>query len=211
LLAIFASGAGAGAIQSSLERRTGAVTPAAAPQAPVIVVLGGGLVNSNDPSGNTELGPHSERLWAAAELYRAGKAPLILISGASPFDTIHPPESDLAARILKAWGIPDAAILTENQSLDTHQNAVFTQRFLAARGISRILLVTSALHMPRAAATFRHTGLTVVPVPADYQNGPDTSPLILRLLPNAGALDSSGAAIKEWLGLAGYRMLGWSS
>ena len=55
-------------------------------------------------------------LWVADQLYRAGKSPLILISGGNAFDSKHPPESALAARLLIDWGIPPAAILTEQQS-----------------------------------------------------------------------------------------------
>ena len=140
-------------------------------------------------------------LWVADQLYRAGKSPLILISGGNAFDSKHPPESALAARLLIDWGIPPAAILTEQQSRDTHQNAVFTQRILAQRGIAKILLVTSAFHMPRAAAAFRRTGLTVIPIPADYLTATDNdTPFLLRLLPTAAALNNSGLALKEYLG-----------
>jgi len=114
---------------------------------------------------------------------------------------ISPPESALAARTLISTGESPAAILTEQQSRDTHQNAVFTQRILAQRGIAKILLVTSAFHMPRAAAAFRRTGLTVIPIPADYLTATDNdTPFLLRLLPTAAALNNSGLALKEYLG-----------
>ena len=65
--------------------------------------------------------------------------------------------------------------------------------------------------MPRAAAAFRRTGLTVIPIPADYLTGPDNdTPLLLRLLPTAAALSNSSLAIKEHLGLLTYRLRGWA-
>jgi uncharacterized SAM-binding protein YcdF (DUF218 family) len=64
--------------------------------------------------------------------------------------------------------------------------------------------------MPRAAATFRRTGLTVLPAPADYLTGGDDPPLLLSLIPTAENLNNSAAAIKEYLGLAVYRLRGWA-
>jgi len=195
-------------ILASLENRPGGNLDST-PAAPAIVVLGGGLAYANGRSGPVDIGPHSDRLWMAFELYRAGKSPLILISGGS--GTGGTPESLLAARVLRAWGVDPSAILTEEQSRDTHENAVFSQRILAAKGIDRIILVTTAVHMPRASATFRHTGLTVFPVPTDFITGGENQGWVLSLLPNAGALADSGGAIKEWLGIAAYRFRGWAT
>lgn len=177
------------------------------PAAPAIVVLGGGIAYANGRSGPVDIGPHSDRLWTAFELYRSGKSPLILISGGSA--TGATAESLLAAQVLRAWGVAPSAILTEEQSRDTHENAVFSQRLLAAKGIDRIILVTTATHMPRASATFRRTGLTVFPVATDYITGGENQGWILSLLPSAGALADSAGAIKEWLGIAAYRFRGW--
>jgi uncharacterized SAM-binding protein YcdF (DUF218 family) len=195
-------------ILASLENRPGGNLDST-PDAPAIVVLGGGLAYANARSGPVDIGPHSDRLWMAFELYRSGKSPLILISGGSGPGTT--PESLLAARVLRAWGVDSAAILTEEQSRDTHENAVFSQRILAAKGIDRIILVTSATHMPRASATFRRTGVTVYPVPADFITGGEDQGLLLSLLPTAGALADSAGALKEWLGIAAYRFRGWAN
>jgi uncharacterized SAM-binding protein YcdF (DUF218 family) len=64
--------------------------------------------------------------------------------------------------------------------------------------------------MPRANATFRRTGLTVFPVPADYLAGNGNEGILLNLLPSAGGLNDSGLAVKEWLGIIVYRLRGWS-
>jgi uncharacterized SAM-binding protein YcdF (DUF218 family) len=213
LLVLFGSEFGSGLILRTLENRYKADTADSAPTAPAIVVLGGGLANINDPAGVVELGGSSERLWTAVELYRAGKSPLILISGGNAFRNTksNVAESALAARILQDWGVPPSAILTEEESKETHQNAVFSRRILAQRGISSILLVTSAFHMPRAYATFRRAGFTVFPVPSDYiTGGYEDHGILLSLLPNTGSLTGSGIAIKEWLGIVAYRLRGWA-
>ena len=74
-----------------------------------------------------------------------------------------------------------------------------TAALLKSRGISRVLLVTSALHMPRARAQFERAGLQVVPAATDHLATTTASPL--RWLPSAEALDTSGRVIKEWVGL----------
>jgi uncharacterized SAM-binding protein YcdF (DUF218 family) len=213
LLVLFGSESGSRFFLRSLESRYRSNTVASAPAAPAIVVLGGGLANVNDPARTVELGQNSERLWTAVELYRAGKSPLILVSGGNAFPNKNAPnvaESALAARMLRAWDVPPAAILTEEESRETHENAVFSQRILAQKGIDRILLVTSAVHLPRASATFRRAGFTVFPVPADYLVSDENQGILLSILPNAAALADSGLAIKEWIGIVAYRLRGWA-
>ena len=81
-----------------------------------------------------------------------------------------------------------------------------------------MLLVTSAFHMPRSLATFRQrSGLTVIPLACDYQlptrelyGKPTPGSVALGLMPDAQALSLSSMALKEHLGLAIYRLKGWS-
>jgi uncharacterized SAM-binding protein YcdF (DUF218 family) len=81
-----------------------------------------------------------------------------------------------------------------------------------------VLLVTSAFHMPRSLATFRQrSGLSVIPVACDYQlptralfGRPTPGSVFLGLMPDAQALSLSSIALKEHLGLAIYRLKGWS-
>jgi uncharacterized SAM-binding protein YcdF (DUF218 family) len=111
--------------------------------------------------------------------------------------------------LLVEWGIPDAAIQVEGGSINTRENALFSHQLLARRGIGRIILVTSAIHMPRAAAAFRKAGFDVVAAPADFQTGWGESSAMFRWIPTAGALGGSSRAIREWLGLSVYRLRGW--
>ena len=81
-----------------------------------------------------------------------------------------------------------------------------------------MLLVTSAIHMPRSVALFKHQGIEVIPAPADYtvtQQGwdnmfsPDLPSLLINLLPNASSLSLTTNALKEYLGLFVYHLQGW--
>lgn len=205
ILLILGSGQGSQYLTRTLESQFPPQPVVQQPTADAIVVLGGGLA-SQRPGETTQLSSHADRLWAAAQLYKAQKAPLILISGGSE----GTPESVLAAEILQAWGIPLSAILTEEISRDTHQNALFSERILVRKHLHSILLVTSALHMPRAFATFRKTGLEVHAVPTDFQITEDVPGVLLRLIPSPNALSDSAAALKEHLGLAVYRNRQWA-
>ena len=110
------------------------------------------------------------------------------------------PESSVMAELLQQLGVPAAAILQETRSRTTRENRDFSLPILQANGIRRILLVTSALHMPRALALFRATALDVIPAPTDFEiHTPDnTHPL--RWLPDAQALADGSRAFKEYLG-----------
>ena len=74
----------------------------------------------------------------------------------------------------------------------------FTADILARRGINRILLVTSALHMPRSLALFEAQGLEVIPAATDHEVTP--LPGWRKWLPDTAALDGSSRAIKEIVG-----------
>ncbi|MFN2359692.1 MAG: YdcF family protein [Marinobacter sp.] len=101
-------------------------------------------------------------------------------------------------RFITALGVPRSDILLEEKSRNTTQNADFTADILARRSINRILLVTSALHMPRAVALFEAQGLDVIPAATDHEV--TVLPGWRKWLPDTGALDGSSRAIKEIVG-----------
>jgi uncharacterized SAM-binding protein YcdF (DUF218 family) len=211
LLFLFSSGTVSQLLLHSLEDRYPQHPMESIPQAQAIVVLGGGTSSPGPPGQAPGLSAASDRLLYGARLFRAGKAPLVLFAGgAVPLMKSRPglSEAQGAALLLKEWAVPAQAILLEDQSRNTRENGVFSRPILQSHGVSRILLVTSAFHMPRASAVFRKLGFQVIPAPADFQTGDDEG-LLLRLLPDAGSLAESDLALKEWLGLLAYRLRGW--
>ena len=178
------------------------------PEVDAIVVLGGGV--SQDISG-VNLKSAADRVWFGARLYRAGRAPLVLLSGGRleelGFDW---PEAPAMARFMHDLGVPESAMLLESESRTTRENAVYSERMLRARGIRRILLVTSALHMPRALATFKQLGIDAIPAPTDFEAEAPSGYWLLRWLPDTDSLDRSSRAMKEYLGMWVYRLRGWA-
>jgi uncharacterized SAM-binding protein YcdF (DUF218 family) len=183
------------------------------PQAPVasfepaqaIVVLGGGIAPPSGKSTEIDLKSAADRVWFAARLFHAGKAPLMLVSGGSDPERDAYSEARASAVFLADLGVPAQAVVLEEASRNTRQNAAFSAALLRARGIKRILLVTSALHMPRAMALFAAQGLQATPAPTDFEAIQSPPAGLLAWLPDAMALDGSGRAMKEIVG----KWVGW--
>jgi len=178
---------------------------AALAKAPAMVVLGGAV--SPPQLGGSEIDLHAgaDRVWYAARLFHAGKAPLLVLSGGSDPEYQAYSEARAMATFLADLGVPAQAMVLEEQSRNTRQNAANSAALLKSRGINRILLVTSALHMPRAVALFMAQGLQVIPAPTDFEAIQSPQPGLLAWLPDAGALDGSGRAMKELVG----KWVGW--
>jgi uncharacterized SAM-binding protein YcdF (DUF218 family) len=198
-------------VRGSLEGQYPPAALEAIPAADAVVVLGGGIEPAVPPRAFPDLGGASDRVWHGARLVRAGKAPLLVLSGgALPWRAEHGPEAQGMLTFVTDLGIPDERILIEPKSATTRGNAVETTRLLSARGIRRILLVTSALHMRRAEAAFRAVGLEVVPAATDHEVVAQDR-TVLDYLPDAQALADSSRALKELLGLFVYSLRGWAA
>jgi len=196
-------------LRGTLEHRFPPRPVEEAPSADAIVPLGGAVGSPLPPRVYPDLSGASDRVWHAARLYHAEKAPVIIASGGTlPWKDQTYREASAMERLLTSWDVPADSILTETTSANTYQNAVHTAEVMDERGFDRVLLVTSALHMPRALATFRSAGVNAVPVATDYRVVEETTTL-LSFLPDAGALKGTTAAIHEYVGYAVYRWRGW--
>lgn len=195
-------------LMTSLEQRYPPVAVSALPEADVILLLGGGVHSkkSEDVLGN--LNRWSDRLLFAAGLYHAGKAPVILISGGGPEGRAT--EAAMTGEILRVMQVPESAMLLEQTSRNTYDNAVFSEPMLTERGWDRILLVTSAFHMRRAVALFEARGVTVIPAPTDHHISDMLEERYwLDRLPSLSGLIVTHYAIHEFVGYLVYRWRGW--
>jgi uncharacterized SAM-binding protein YcdF (DUF218 family) len=204
-----------------LEERAAALTPAVIPQADAVVVLGGGLRPALAPRPGVEVSEAGDRLLTGLRLLRQHKAPLLVASGGRVSFTSGdpaPPEAFWARDLALELGLPADRILLNPGSRTTAEEARDIGALGRQRGWRRVLLVTSAFHMPRSLASFRQrSGLAVIPVACDYQlpkralHGATTpGSALIDLTPDAGALQMSSMALKEHLGLLLYRLKGWS-
>ena len=185
-------------LRASLEDRY-AVEPAAArPTADAIVVLGGGGYTWISRPGVTLDDLKYSRLAAGARLYKAGRAPRVILSGGGEGDRT---EARNMARGMRKFGVPGNALLLEERSTDTNTNARYTAQIARDNGVRSILLVTSAIHMPRASVLFRSAGLRVVEVPVPEPPSIRGDRWVDRWVPSGRALWRSGRALKEYAGL----------
>jgi uncharacterized SAM-binding protein YcdF (DUF218 family) len=176
-----------------------------------VIVLGGMLDDRSMATfGRASYNDNVDRLLAAHELLRADKVRFALLSGG---DGDPAPGSTDEALVLKkqleSWGIEPSRLLVESKSRNTRENAVESAAIWRERGWSRVLLVTSAFHMPRALGCFRALGLEPDTWAVDLRS--DQVPRgLVDLLPRTRSLHMSSAALRELAGRLIYRARGYT-
>ena len=191
--------------------------PAELPKTDAIVVLGGCTESAVAPRPWVEIREEGDRVLYAAKLYRDGKAPRLILSGGRiDWRRSGSSESEDMAVLLEPMGVPRSAMLQDPSSLNTRENAVNVKQIMEAQGIRRVLLVTSAMHMPRSLMIFRKLGMDAIAAPTDFtstQSDPQqvntTEANILDALPDADQLRRTTRALKEYVGIAVYWLRGW--
>lgn len=203
----------AGLLVAHLEGRHRALAPHAAPQADAILVLGGAIGGARPPEQPTlRLVNSSTRVWYAAALHRAGKAKWIVVAaGNRPEEALEQVEADAIAEFLVQLGVPPGAIVKESASQTTRQNAALVLPVLQELQARRVLLVTSALHMPRALKTFEAVwggkGPILIPAVTDISGNPEWSSVAGLWLPSLGALITVSKSLKEIAGMAALAII----
>ncbi len=181
-------------------------------QADVVVVLGGGTEAAQYPRQMVELNGAGDRVTYAYSLYQQKIAPLILLSGGSvdwQGTRTTSPAEDMAG-LLTMMGLPSDAMILQSKSLNTQEDARFSARIIKENGYSRVVLVTSALHMPRSVKLFAAEGINVIPAPVDYtisdQEWKDLftwqwENVLINILPTSSNLKSTTSSMKEYIGM----------
>jgi uncharacterized SAM-binding protein YcdF (DUF218 family) len=165
-----------------------------------VIVLGGFSGPGGPDTGH--FNGCADRFIQGLRLFETQKASHILISGGNSSLTHQKDgfiEGDWVKTQLKQFNIPDSAVLIENKSKNTIENAAFTKAMLESRHLKPpYILVTSDFHMRRAMKIFTRAGLNVAPYPCNYIAG--GRPGIGGLIPDANALPKWEVYIKEMVG-----------
>lgn len=214
-LAVFIYVIGASALPDallrSLERPYFGVKRETLPVCDAVVVLGGALDPSPNEVAQLHLTIAADRIITALEMIRLGKAP-VLVSGGSgnEMDGEMKIEGDLFKQALIERHIPVPEIISLGMCLDTHHEAERTRALVKERGWKRVLLVTSAFHLPRAVATFRGVGVEVVPVPCNFLSREMTGRWPLRsAVPGFVGFEKTSVWLHEKIGWWEYQRRGW--
>ena len=208
-LLVLGNGPAGAMLISPLENRF--PRPAADMPAPDgIILLGGGLYEIVSATRDTVvLGRFGSRMTEALALARRYPAARIVFTGGEASLTSHgTTESEIARRFFDEQGIDPARITYEDRSRNTFENAEFARDLVHPTASQRWLLVTSGFHMPRAMGLFRKAGFNVTAWPADYLTtgrGPVWAKLNHQ---SSNGLLLVDTAMREWLGLAAYRLTG---
>jgi len=205
LLVVLSTNAGALLLLRPLEEMTTPLLSVKDSGAEAIVVLAAGNIErAPDYAGHDVPDAYGlERIHYAAYLQHASGLPVLTSGGLEPGGGSDEPLALTMARTLRE-DFKTPVKWTEDQSRTTAENAEFSARMLKAAGVTRILLVTHAMHMPRSREAFARHGLTVVDAPTHFYSRSRWTGWML--VPSAKGLTQATFAWHEWVGLAWYRL-----
>jgi len=193
----------------TLENKHAHLLPDQIKHADVIVVLSGMVNPLTGYNERPEFSSAVDRILAGEELLLLNKAPVLLISGGSGLIS---QEGEKEADILRSWLIKrkhnPETILSESESKNTAENAINTAKLAEEKGWKKIILITSAFHMPRSVLAFKKQGVDTIPFPVDYYGiknyyGPE------HFVPTTNALLLSTIGFKEYIGFLAYYIKGY--
>ena len=174
-------------------------------------ILLGGFVSYNIKEKRPTFNTASDRFIQTALLYKNQHIQKIIIAAGNGYIAKHDfREADYAKDQLIQLGIPDEHILTDPLSRNTYENAVNTKKILDSLHIpGQSLLISSAIHLPRAQKLFKKQGISIIPYPCDF-NTQNTANNFWEdyLLPSSSTLSDWDSFIKELTGIVVYKIQG---
>ena len=180
-----------------------------APSADVIVLFGGGMGVNTNASDFAEMSMSADRVWHAARLWKAGKAPRILATGCDVRLS--------TGELLSDFGVPTNAVFFLEGTRNTEEEARGLAAWCVSNGVAsssakaKVLAVTSAWHMDRVRLMLAKYAPQVegTPAPSDFEATTRTRGLSFfgLLLPTAESFAVNSAFVREHLGSWGYRTL----
>jgi len=207
LLAFLSTTGGARLLVAPLENMTAAVQDPERAGAQAIVVLAAGRLRRAPEYDGRDIPDYIglARLRYAAHLQRRTGLPILVSGGVGTGDADARGNSEadsMAAALRDDFGVPVKWL--EGRSRDTAENAAFSAAMLRADGVKRILLVTDAMHMPRASAVFARAGMDVVSAPTMFFGRQPLS--IHAWIPSAEGMRRSWYATYELIGIVWYKL-----
>jgi uncharacterized SAM-binding protein YcdF (DUF218 family) len=182
-------------------------------QASALVLLGGFTKGKVPPRLYVETNIDANRAFGAMRMWRQGLVSKIVLTGGILYWTTNEavPEAKSMFELLNEhFGLDSTDVILESMAQNTRDNALYTREALTEAGLGLdIILVTNAYHMPRSVAVFEKAGFTVTPAPVGYFSDTEINNNPLTWLPGTIPLFESSIALREYLGMAVYKALGW--
>ena len=176
--------------------------------AQAIVILAGGSYDGVPDFDGTGQDSESStvRLAAGLRLHKVLHLPVVYSGGSVTGDRAT--EASIGHRFLRACGVEEKYLIKEDRSRNTAENAKYVKEICRKRKFDKVILVTSAFHMPRSVAFFEREGVSVIPYPTDYKVSKNLRLNAFAFTPYADCLYHSAIAMKEYLGLLAVKF-GW--
>ena len=170
-----------------------------------IVVLSGMIrVIGDEENLKYEFTDSVDRFFAGLDLFNNNKSPiLILTRGKMPW-SIGIAEGEYLKELAIKYGIPEEKIILTEEVQNTDEEAKAVKKILANENV-RIILVTSAFHMPRAEKVFKTTNINVTPFPVDFQNSKSKTTM-MDFIPSSGSLSQTSHFVREMIGRLYYTL-----
>ncbi len=176
-----------------------------------VAIILGGILSVDTKINRIQFSKSNDRLMQAVDLYHKEKIKKIFFVGGSG-SIAHPEfkEAVYVRNFLLNIGIPDSAIIIETESRNTHENAINAKKILTEKKISsKVLLITSAFHMPRSIGCFERAGINVTPFSTDRMSGDLKWDVDYWFIPSTEALMLWNVLLHEWVGYASYKLMGY--
>jgi uncharacterized SAM-binding protein YcdF (DUF218 family) len=176
------------------------------------IILTGITNQGKSPHDRIYTNKGADRILHPLQLYKEGRVKKFIITGGSGSLTqTYSLEAAELKQILLEACVPEGDIITEDKSRNTHENALFTKNVLKQLpGVKKLLLVTSAFHMRRAAGCFKKAGINADLYPTDFYSHDRHFSFPGFLLLRESCLGHWQTLFHEMLGYVVYKAVGYS-
>ena len=194
-----------GQLTNMLEQNYTPMHPNIIDAADTVVVLSGMIKTiKHENEIYYEFSDAVDRVFAGINLLKEGKAKKIILTRAKLPWSKGIPEGEFLAEFVQSQGIDLNRILLTEIVQNTNDEAKAISKMLPKN--SKIILVTSAFHMPRAVTVFKNQNLKVIPYAVDFRSGKKTKLHLLDFLPQASAFKDTNFYFREIIGRAYYSL-----
>lgn len=169
-----------------------------------IVVLSGMIrVIGDEENLKYEFTDSVDRFFAGLDLFNNNKSPiLILTRGKMPW-SLGIAEGEYLKELAIKYGVSEENIILTDEVQNTDQEAKAIKKILTEN--AKIILVTSAFHMPRAEKVFKAANINLIPFPVDFQNSKSKTTM-MDFIPSAESLFDTSHFVREMIGRLYYNL-----
>jgi len=173
--------------------------PTTLPKADAVLVLSGMLGGFETQDGYVTEWGDPDRFFVGLQLVKLGKADrLIFTRGQMPWSN-SPPEGEILEQKALEMGISSDRILLTSIVSNTAEESLAVKDLMAEYGLTKIILVTSSFHLPRAKLLFDKAGVDTYPYPTDFKAA-SRDVTWLHFIPSADAFRDTSNGIREYIG-----------